>query len=367
MIMKPKLIYIIDNLILAGTEVHLFNLAKGMKDVGYLDLEVISMSGEGEIFDWMVKNDIPVKNFRMKSIRSPIFFFDMVRLILYLVKQSPDIVHTYLDTANVFGVIAAKCAGVKRIMTSRRDLGVFRSRRMEILIGKLSNGVEKVVCVCKAAASESMRRENLNGNNLMVIHNGIKLDTFKSESRVISAEAPVFCNVAVPNRTEKGHSDLIAAFAIVLKSVPLARLRLVGDGWLLPVLRSQADSLGIAQNVEFYGKSLDVPSVMKDVTVFVIPSHSEGISNALLEAMAMGIPAVATDVGGNPDVVSDGVTGVLVEAKNPESIAQGMLNIIRDKSKLIDIGLAAQVVVKTEFNYAKMINAYDDLYSNSNG
>ncbi|MEI6825839.1 MAG: glycosyltransferase [Desulfuromonadales bacterium] len=364
--MKPKLIYIIDNLILAGTEVHLFNLAKGMKEAGYSDLEVLSMSGEGEIFDWMAINDIPVKNFRMKSVRNPIFFVDMVRLIFYLIKQSPDIVHTYLDTANVFGVIAAKCAGVKRIMTSRRDLGVFRSRRMEIMMGKLSNGVEKIVCVCKAAASESMRRENLCGNNIMVIHNGIKLDTFKSEFRVISAEAPVFCNVAVPNRTEKGHSDLIAAFAIVLQSVPMARLRLVGDGWLLPVLRSQADQLGIDQSIEFYGKSLDIPSVMKDVSVFVIPSHSEGISNALLEAMAMGIPAVATDVGGNPDVVTHGVTGVLVEAKSPESIAQGMLNIISDKNKLLSMSLAAQEVVKKEFNYSKMISAYDDLYSNPN-
>jgi len=360
--MKPKLVYIIDNLKLSGAQVHLFNLVKGITEIGYNDIEVISLSEEGEIADWIAQYGIEVCKYNMKSIRKPIFFAEMARLVMYLLKKKPDIVHTYLDTANVFGVLAAKCAGVKRIMTSRRDLGVFRTRQMEILIGMISNRVEKVVCVCKMAAKESIRREKLHGNNIKVVYNGIAVDNFKIVEKNIDVDSPVFCNVAVPDRKEKGHADLIDAFALVLQSKPKAKLRLVGDGCLLPQLKERAHDLKIAEHIDFFGKSLDIPAVMKDVTSFVIPSHSEGISNALLEAMAMGIPAVATNVGGNAEVVDDSVTGILVEARNPEAIAQGMLKLVNNPETLVKMGIASRERVMTAFSYANMIGEYDSLY-----
>jgi len=360
--MKPKICYIIDNLILAGAEVHLFNLVKGLKNIGYEDIEVVSMSGEGEIYDWMINLGVVVHNFRMKSIRKPLFLYDFLKLVSLLRKNRPDIVHTYLDTANVFGVLAARLAGVTRIMTSRRDLGVFRSSRMEQIIGKLSNRVEKVVCVCKMAATESIRREGLHGNNIKVIYNGIEIDRFIQQERTTEQTIPIFCNVAVPNRKAKGHEDLINAFAIVLKKLPDARLKLVGDGCLLPELKQQAAELGISANIDFMGTSFDIPGILQDVTAFVLPSHSEGISNALLEAMAMGIPAVVTSVGGNLEVVQDGITGSMVEARNPDSIAQGMLAIVSDMAKLRTMGHAARESVMTDFRFEKMICHYDSLY-----
>ena len=360
--MKPRLTFIIDNLRLGGAQVHLYNLTKGMREIGYHDPEVISMSGEGEVYDWMVKSGITVRNFRMKSIWQPVFHLDLARLILHLAKGKPDIVHTYLDTANVFGVIAAKCAGVSRIMTSRRDLGVFRSRLIEVLIGRLSNRIEKVICVCTMAAKECTRREKLVGNNVMVIPNGIDVGKYSLVYNSIRGGGPLFCNIAVPDRVEKGHADLIAAFALVLASLPQARLRLVGDGELLPDLKRQALEMGLTDGIEFFGSCYDIPAVMKDVTAFVLPSHSEGISNALLEAMSMGIPAVVTAVGGNPDVVVDGETGVLVEPRNPESIARGMLGIVKDSARLLAMGRAAHERAKSEFSFEAMIRRYDSLY-----
>lgn len=359
--MKPKICYIIDNLRLAGAEVHLFNLVKGMKEIGYVDLEVVNLSGEGEIYDWITRIGIPVHNFKMKSIRRPVFFIDFMKLILFLIQKKPNIVHTYLDTANVFGVIASKCSGVETIMTSRRDLGVFRSPQMERLIGKLSNHVDKVVCVCEAAARESIRREGLRKNNIVVIHNGINVEYYLQQKK-ITTDQLIFGNVAVANRKEKGHEDLMRAFAIVVKTFPESRLKLIGDGPLLPALKDLARNLNIYEKVIFFGKSTDVSSALKDVSVFVLPSHSEGISNALLEAMAMGIPVVATNVGGNPDVVVNGETGLLVEAKNPETLAQGMTDIVSDSNRRREMGHKAAKRVVDYFEFGQMINNYDKLY-----
>lgn len=360
-LIKPKVCYIIDNLKLAGAEVHLFNLVKGMKEIGYKDLEVVSLSGEGEIHDWITGIGIPVHNFRMKSIRRPIFVYDLVRLSFYLIRTKPDIVHTYLDTANVFGVIAAKCSNVKTVMTSRRDLGVFRSSRVERFIGILSNHVDKVVCVCEAAARESVRREYLREEKIVVIHNGINIDN-NLQQKHLKTDQVIFGNVAVANRKEKGHEDLIRAFALVTKVLPESKLKLIGDGPLLPSLKELAHNLNVFDKVLFCGKSTDVSSALNDVAVFVLPSHSEGISNALLEAMAMGIPAVVTNVGGNPDVVVNGETGLLVEAKNPEALAQGMINLSEDRNRLVHMGGKAKVRVAEYFEYGQMIKNYDRLY-----
>lgn len=360
--MKPRLIFVIDNLILAGTEIHLFNLVRGLQGIGYTDMEVVSLSGEGEIQERIKGIGVPVRNFRMKSVRDLVFYGDFVKLVLFLLKKKPDIVHTYLDTANVFGVIAAWFAGVKTIITSRRDLGVFRSRRMEKLIGLLSNRVSKIICVCEAAAKESIRREGLHGRNIQVIHNGIEIERFQDFEKQKSDHL-IFCNVAVANRKEKGHEDLIRAFTIVIEKVPNALLRLVGDGPLLPDLKVLALELRIADKVEFAGRSNSIPSMLADTSVFVLPSHSEGISNALLEAMAMGIPVVATNVGGNPEVVVNEKNGLLVEANSPEALAFAMIRIADNKEKMLGLGNNASKRIRECFLYDCMIKHFDDLYS----
>ncbi|HBY02384.1 MAG TPA: hypothetical protein DEG92_07610, partial [Rikenellaceae bacterium] len=348
---------------LAGTEIHLFNLIKGLKDIGYNDLEVISMSGEGEIYEWVYKIDIPVLNLRMRCVWHPLFLLDFLKMTSYLRRKRPDIVHTYLDTANVFGVLAAKLAGVKTIITSRRDLGVFRSKLMETLMGFLSNRVYKVVCVCKAAAAECLRRERLNGYNITVIHNGIKFTEYQKVNTRMLLDHIVFCNVAVANRKEKGHEDLVRAFALVLESLPNARLKFIGGGHLLPGLKNLAGDLGISEKITFVGHSNDVPSQLKDATVFILPSHSEGISNALLEAMAMGIPVIATKVGGNTEVVIDSLSGFLVEPQNPEVLANAMLSIITNKKQLLKMGEEAQKRIGDLFTFERMIQKYHELYS----
>lgn len=357
--MKPSIVYIIDDLNISGAQMHLTHLVKGLRSTGFDNIQVINLAGVGELQQRIIDSGITVKCFSMRSIRDPRFFRDFLKMVLFLIKTKPDIVHTYLDTANVFGVLAAKLAGVSRIMTSRRDLGVFRTRRIEQLIGYLSNRVEKVVCVCQAAASESIRREGLRGDNVVVIHNGIDITSYNRKARKTCGKI-VFCNVAVANRKEKGQEELIRAFAIVTKQIN-ARLKLVGDGPLLPSLRQLAQDIGIADKVDFIGKSNNVLSELEDVTVFVLPSHSEGISNALLEAMALGIPAVVTAVGGNIDVVIDNSNGVFVASQNMESLASGMLKIAVELDAKA-LGNNAHERIKEDFSFSKMISTYDSLY-----
>jgi glycosyltransferase involved in cell wall biosynthesis len=359
--MKPSIVYIIDDLNISGAQMHLAHLVKGLRGTGFDNIQVINLAGVGELQQRIIDSGVAVKCFSMRSIREPSFFRDFLKMVLFLRKIKPDIVHTYLDTANVFGVLAAKLAGVSRIMTSRRDLGVFRTRRIEQLIGYLSNRVEKVVCVCQAAASESIRREGLRGDNVVVIHNGIDITPYNRKARKTSGKI-VFCNVAVANRKEKGQEELIRAFSIVVMTLPDSSLLLVGDGPLLPALKELAGELNIDKKVKFYGRSNEILSLLRDVDAFVLPSHSEGISNALLEAMAMGVPAVVTDVGGNPDVVEDDLSGVIVAPKDVSSLADGMVRLATDKVKLACFGRAAKRRIEDHFTIESMLNKYKSIY-----
>jgi L-malate glycosyltransferase len=360
---KPRVFYVIDNLMLSGAQMHLFNLVNGLRLIGYSDLEIINMSGKGEICAWINKSGIPVHNFSMTNAKSVVFYASFIKLIWFLFRRKPDIVHTYLDTANCFGVVAAKLAGIKKIITSRRDLGGFHTKRMEFLIHNVSNHVDKVVCVCEAAALHSMIKESLTRNNLVVIPNGIDISKFHREINH-DRDRIVYTHVAMATRKEKGHEDLLRAFRIVAEAKPNALLKIVGDGPLLPNLKMLASKLGIADKVYFVDKTNDVPAALQDASVFVLPSHSEGISNALLEAMAMGIPAIVTNVGGNPEVVVDNISGIIVEPRSPELLASAMLTIIADKKKLEEMGKEATKRIKSQFLFETMVHKYNELYVN---
>ena len=167
-------------------------------------------------------------------------------------------------------------------------------------------------------------------------------------------------------QTVKDQPTLARAFIRALEIEPLLkerlRLVLVGDGPLRAECQQLLDAAGLADLAWLSGERSDIPEIMQGLDCFVLPSLAEGISNTILEAMASGLPVIATDVGGNADLVADGSTGKIVSAANPEAMAKTIVRLANDPSNARDMGRAGRWRVEQEFSLDAMVGAYQGTY-----
>ncbi len=291
-----------------------------------------------------------------------------------------QVVHTYNFYPTIFAVPVARMVGVPRIVVSIRDTGVYLSpwqRRVQRAVCRLADRITANA----EAVREWLVADGYDARRISVIRNGLDVTRFATprahdglrRELGLPAGAPI---VAALSRLQpmKGLEDFLEASALVARRVPSARFLVVGDnhvardGVVVPEveyrrrLEARARGLGIAERVVFAGLRRDVPEVLAEVSVSVLPSLSEGLSNVLLESMAAGVPVVATRVGGNPEVVDDGRTGLLVPPREPAALA-GAICTILENSRLADgFGAAGRRRVTEHFSNERMTGETERLY-----
>jgi len=196
-------------------------------------------------------------------------------------------------------------------------------------------------------------------NRVVVIPNGLELTQFQARtSHVPSRRVIMVANL----RPEKGHDTLIDAAAIVLNRFPDARFDIVGDGTERDRLIAYAHAKGVAAAVSFLGHCEDVPARLSAADVFVLPSESEAFPNAVLEAMAAGLPVVASAVGGILEVVRNGETGLLVPPRRPDALADAIGRLLSDATLQERLGSTGRGLVESRYSFSKMVAAFDALY-----
>lgn len=368
---KPvRVTYLIDKLHRAGAQVHLGQLAAGL-DRRRFSPEVICLLEEGPVADDLRARGVSVEALGLGRLYSPRGIVGLGRLVRRL-RGRVDILHTYLASANVFGTLAGRLARVPRVVTSRRDTGFSRNWRLRLVEHWLVNPrVDRVVAVSPAVADLTRREPGLQPERVVTIENGVDLAAWnperqpRVEARREWGLAPDDAAVGVVGHLSpvKGHADFLEAAAQVASTVPGARFFIVGDGPLRSSLEARAASLGMAGRVVFTGARSDVPRVLAMLDMVVVPSHSEGMSNALLEAMAMARPVVATAVGGNGDVVRDRATGRLVPPRQPPALAAALRELLADPAAAAALGACARRWVASHLSLGRMLSRYEALYS----
>jgi glycosyltransferase involved in cell wall biosynthesis len=363
-----RVTYVIDKLHLAGAQVHLEHLVRGL-DRRRFEPRVCCLIRGGPVADRIRACGTPVEVLGIGRIYGPRALRALPALVRAL--RGSAIVHTYLVSANVYGTLAARLAGVRAVVTSRRDTGFSRNWRLRLLEESLVNPrVDRVVAVCPAVAREARRERGLRPERVVTIPNGVDAAAFDPalhpraparERLGLSADEAVLGVVAHLSPV-KGHADLLEAMARVVSVRPDTKLLVVGDGVLRPQLGDLARSLGLAGRVVFAGARPDVASVMAALDVVVVPSHTEGLSNALLEAMAMARPVIATAVGGNPDVVEHDASGLLVPPRDPSALAAAALRLLERPDEARRLGEAARRRVLAEFSLGRMVAGHEACY-----
>ncbi|TAL12089.1 MAG: glycosyltransferase family 1 protein [Nitrospirae bacterium] len=288
----------------------------------------------------------------------------------------PDIVHTHTSKAGAVGRIAAWLARIPLVIHTPHGhifygyYGSFMSWVIRLVERVLAQMTDRIVTLTDRGAREHVQYRIAGPAKFVTIPSGIVLSTIRSvrvdpvvkrKELGLPEKGPVIGTVGrlVPI---KGHEWLLRAAPRVLAEFPHATVVLIGDGPLMGALRQLAEELGVGRRVLFLGERQDVPECLAACDLFAFPSLNEGMGRALIEAMAAGLPVVATDVGGIPDIVVDGESGALVPPKDPAALADAILALLRDPERRRACGEAAKRRVDDRFDVTAMVRAIERLY-----
>ncbi len=300
---------------------------------------------------------VSIAEFPLRGFRHPSTAAALVRFARWCARRRLDVVQTAGLHANIFGLAGAALARVPLRVGSRRNV---RSPAHSPALHRLQRhayGLAHYVVANSEAADRALRREGVARHRIAMIPNGIDL-----AGRPVCAIPGAPRVVVVANlREEKGHDVLIDAAARVLAVRPDVVFELVGDGPLRQPLEAEVERRGLTHALRFLGHRGDIPELLASAGVFALPSRSEAMPNAVLEAMAARLPIVASEVGGVPELIRDGRTGLLVRAGDAHALAEALLALLRDPARAQSLGSAARAAVE-RFTFERMVSDYQRLY-----
>jgi len=339
---------------IGGAEVHVVTLAEKLRERGH-EVTVVCPRGRPLVPE-LVARGLPVRTPRATGKFDPV---TLARLAWWMRRDGVQVVHTHLSTASLLGSWAGRLAGVPSLATVHglNTRTCFQWARRIIAV---SNAVR-----------QHLVAQGLRGEAITVVHNGVDLRALArpDESTVVRAKwglpegAPVLVTVG-RLAPAKGHAGLLEAVEALARDARWQGLRLliVGTGALLPELQRQAAELGLTERVIFCGFHRDVVPFLQAADVFVLPSVQEGLSLSALEAMALGKPVVACRVGGTPEVVVDGETGLLVAPGEPTELARALEQLLADPAEGRRMGEAGRRRVREAFDLEQMVSKIEAIY-----
>jgi glycosyltransferase involved in cell wall biosynthesis len=351
-----KTCFMIDTLERHGAQKQLLLIARFLRENNRPSFNLIVFREPLTMLDDFIEAGVNVIFIKKRKEIDLGFFCNLLRTLRI---SKPAIVVTFLISPDIWGRLAAVVARVPVIGSSvremPRDFGLFKDKMLYFL-DRLS---DFIVCNSKAAAIITSKRTKLGADKVSVIYNGIEYadseelpgnNAMKPQEQTIGLVARL-----VP---AKDISTLLRAFSRIYSSFA-ARLIVVGDGPLRPTLEEETAALGISEKVLFLGERSDAKEIMKQFDIGVLTSVYEGLSNAIMEYMHAGKPVVATNIGGNPELVEEDETGYLFEPGNDEQLAMKLSELLSSPEKGIRMGCNGRVKIVTSFSVKMMVKSWD--------
>ena len=365
-----RVFYLVDSLDVGGTETQAVELALRIRALGY-EVTLGCLRAGGPLRGRLQDSPVAVVEFHPQGgIDSPRGVYQILRLSWFLRRGRFDIVHTHDLWSNLMGVPAARLAGIPAILSSRRDLAQsdWYSGNRRVWLRRIQNLSGAVLANAIQVRDSLIVEDGFAPEKLRVICNGVDLKKFQvpSERETLFPDAgngQLIVMVGNMLSDVKGHSGLIAAAPAVIREFPSARFVLVGDGEARQRFENQVRELGLDEKFIFLGRRDDVARVLASCDIAVLPSRAEGLPNAVLEYMAAGLPTVVSRVGGNEELVEDGVTGLLVPAEDPEALSAALLRYLQNPEEAGKIARRGREFVSRNFSFDRLVREVDELYS----
>ncbi len=297
----------------------------------------------------------------------------MARKLRELIRsEGVDIVHTFFESSDIWGGLVAKFSGCPVLISSRRDMGILRSSKHKLAYRAINPLVDRVLAVSEEVRAFCVAEDHLDPEKVITIYNGTELEISCDPGQEgalrrqlkLDDESPVVVTVGHIRRV-KGIDIFVRAAAIVRQEFPAVRFLVAGkalEPQYFRELQLLAESLKLTEYVNFVGAMDPIYPLLRTSNIFCLLSRSEGLSNALLEAMACGLPCVATQVGGNKETVKENATGFLVPADDPKLAADRILTLLRNPANAKRMGKAGRDLVEQKFTAQAMMDRLCSLY-----
>lgn len=364
---RPSVLLMGDTLNFGGTEGQFVELACGL-DRARWDLDVACIRAEGPLRARLEAAGVHAWTCGRGSFKSPRLIGAIRALARHLRARRVQIVHCFDFYSNVLGVLAARAARVPAIIASQRDLGNLRPWHEQRTHSAMLRLATHVLVNSDATAERLAGTRAGRSGRLSVVRNGVDLARFRpADSRRRSSPDSLTVGTLANLRPEKGLLQLLEAARLVHEQAPAVRFSVWGEGPLRPTLEARIHSLGLGDTVRLHGTTREPEKALQSCDVFVLPSLSEASSNVLLEAMATALPVVTTRIGGNPGIIEDGRTGLLVPAGDPGALAAAIGSLLTSPGLASQMATAARARALSEFGMNRMIEHMESLYRRTLG
>lgn len=364
---------IIDQIIndLGGTEGQLIKLIHGLSKTNQVDLIVFQRSAWLDSTAHLLPCDVHV--IELGGITKLSFYTGVWKLLRWLRRQRPDVVHTFFPIANVVGVVAASVAGVKGVLASRRDYGYWITPGY-LFVTRLANRfADSIVANSEQVSAFTVKTEHVPESKLKVIYNGVDLGALersapdirlKEELRIPRGNKVI---ALVANyRPIKRHDTLLKATKLLLDQHPNVSLLFIGANNATDPCQEQvmqlAHDLGIMSHVFRAHAKGNIADYLSFVDIGCNCSESEGLSNAVIEYMAAGIASVVSNGGGNPDLVEDGIDGLVFPVGDEHALHQKLGLLLDNPHTRLKLGRTGQEKVRREMSLPVMVSRFQEHY-----
>jgi glycosyltransferase involved in cell wall biosynthesis len=358
-----------DSFLRGGTERQFVRLVRSLHRAGH-NLLIGCLHRHGPLLSEIESLGLRIVEFPINSL----YNFKAAKLFIQLVqllrRERVQILHAFGFYTSVFTIPAARLAGVPVALASRRELLNLRGAWQQRAIRFACSLATGVVVNSHAARNDVISHNLCNRKLVELLPNCIDLEEFKPrrEAKEMRQElgivgASIVVGALANLRPEKDLGTFLLAARGVLDVNPLVEFLVIGDGPEKASLSRLANDLNLIRSVHFLSDRSDVPDLIAALDVVVMCSSSESFPNAILEAMALGVPVVATAVGGMPELVMEGRTGFLVPPKDAEAVAKRILYLCRHPHRRLQMGLSAHRRVENDFTVQQVVKTLESIYA----
>ena len=360
------IVFVVNALTHGGAEIQVSRLARGLRRRGWR-VGVVSMIPPEALVPEMQADGVEVHCLNMSpGVPNPAAIFRLRRI---LGDMRPHVVHSHIAHANILSRVTRMLTGFPVLVCTAHS--TYEGGRMLTMAYRYTDWLADLTThVCEAGVSRQIETRSAPPGRVVFVPNGLDLDSFRPEAQLRDATrrelglADEFTWLAAGRfEAAKDYPNLVRAFAALASRRPGTVLLIAGRGSLEAEVKAMASAAGLDGRVRFLGVRSDVPGLMNAADAYVMSSRWEGMPLVLQEAAAVGLPIVATDVGGNPQVVCNGVSGLLVPPNDPAALAAAMEKVLAfPPQERAEMGRRGRGYVESRFGIERVLDRWESIY-----
>ncbi len=350
----------------SGIEQRIFSISRSLNNKQFRI--ILAVSPSSSLYKKVGSHNIPLLSLKIGKWKfNPITIWKLSR---FLKTHKVDILHTHRSSDHWIGVLAVRLFGLSsqcRLIRTRHNFTRIENNCINNKLYK--KWTDRIIAVAEVIRKRLIDENNISENKIITIHSSIDAKKFNSNfsGEAIRKEFNIASDTVVLGmigrlREHKDYPNIFAALDILIKKVRNIKLLIVGDGILELQLKSMVQKMQLADYVIFAGKRENIPEILSEIDIFVLSSSVEGSPAVIKEALIMEKPVVSTNAGGIPEIIQNGVTGILVPPHNPEALANGILDMINDMNKALEMAREGKQVVINEFSETRLAELTAKVY-----